>query len=170
MNLIKIFDKANELTIDRFSIGMKIAYSFFVVDSLILIVGYIGLYRENVSAFINPAYAIILGVLFAIVSSILMCMGLTRSIMYPLKQFENSAKKIAKGDLTTRVSLSSKDELGQLSRVIQAMTDSLKDVIGNVQLSALKVASTARELSASSEELKASTDQISNTTQDIASG
>ncbi|MCX9013423.1 MAG: methyl-accepting chemotaxis protein [Candidatus Methanoperedens sp.] len=170
MDLMKIIDKANELTLDRFNIGMKIAYSFFVADSLMLIVGYIGLYRESASAFINPVYAIILGVLFAIVSSILMCIGLTRSIMQPLKQFDNAARKIADGDLTTYVSLSSKDELGQLSRVIQAMTDSLNSVLRKVQRSAVDVSSTAQTLSASSEQMKTSTDQISSTTRDIATG
>jgi len=40
MDLMKIIDKANELTINNFNIGIKIAYSFVVVDSLLLIVGF----------------------------------------------------------------------------------------------------------------------------------
>ena len=54
MNLMKIMDKANELTIYRFNIGMKIAYSFIVVDTLLLIVGFMGLYSKSVTAFIDP--------------------------------------------------------------------------------------------------------------------
>jgi len=170
MGLMKIMDIANELTLDRFKIGMKIAYSFFVVDSLLLIVGYMGLYGENIGAFIDPKQAIILCILFAIFSSILMCIGLTRSIMKPLKEFGKAADRIAQGDLTTDVVVSSRDELGQLADYFRKMTTNLRGVIGKVQSFSLKVANTAHELSASSEEMKASIDQISGNTQGIAEG
>src|SRR5659263_603986 len=142
MGIIKIIDIANEVTIDKFNIGMKIIYSFVVVDALILIMGFIGLYEESVSVFIDPKQAIILCIIFAIFSSILMCMGLTRSIMKTLNEFIN---------------VSSKDELGQLAEYFKKMTLNLRTLTGKVRNVSLKVAKTAQELSASSEEMKAST-------------
>ncbi len=144
--------------------------SFVVVDALILIIGFVGLYEENVSVFLDPKLAIILGIIFAIVSSILMCMGLTRSIMKPLNEFIKAADKIAEGDLTVEVAVSSKDELGQLAEYFKRMTLNLRTLTGKVQNVSLKVANAAQELSGSSEEMKASADQISNTTHDIATG
>jgi len=170
MKIIKILDKANELTINRFNIGIKIAYSFIVVDLLLSIVVFMGLYGENVSAFIDPRQAIILCFLFAIISSILMCIGLTRAIMKPLNDLINVADRVAEGDLTTDIDVSSKDELGQLTVYFRKMTSNLRNITGKVQEVSIKVANTAQELSASSEEMKASTDQISSTTQDIATG
>jgi methyl-accepting chemotaxis protein len=170
MDLMKIMDKANELTLDRFNFGMKIIFSFIVVDTLMLMVGLIGIYRESISVFINPLYGIIICLIFAIFSSILMCIGLTRSILIPLQQFDKAAKRIAQGDFTANIRLSSKDELGKLSLVIQEMTESLKSIIANVQRSSMEVGSTAQKLSISSEHMKASTDQISSTTQEMATG
>ena len=95
---------------------------------------------------------------------------ISRSITRPLDEMLVATKKIADGDLTTTIENDSKDELGQLSRAVMLMNNSLKGVITQVKISANKVATTSNELSASSEELKASTDQISNTTQDISSG
>ena len=97
MELMKIIDKANELTLDKFNFGMKIIFSFIVVDALMLMVGFTGIYQENVSEFIDPVYGIIIGMIFAIFSSILMCIGLTRSILNPLGQFDKAAKKICRG-------------------------------------------------------------------------
>jgi methyl-accepting chemotaxis protein len=167
---MKIMDKANELTLDKFNFGMKIVFSFIVVDTLMLMVGIIGIYRESIRAFIDPVYGITIVLIFAIFSSILMCIGLTRSILIPLGQFDKAAKRIADGDFTANIRLSSKDELGKLSIVLQEMTESLKGIIGTVQRSSMEVGSTAQKLSTSSEHMKASTDQISSTTQEMATG
>ncbi|CAG0968075.1 partial Methyl-accepting chemotaxis protein McpB, partial [Methanosarcinales archaeon] len=161
MELMKIMDSVNDQTLNRFKIGMKIAYGFIVVDILMLIVGFMGLYGESVSAFIDLEQAIVLCILFAVVSSVLMCIGLTRSIMKPLKDFSHTADRISQGDLTTEVLVSSKDELGQLAEYFRKMTSNLRHLAGKVQNVSSKVANTARELSASSKQIKASSDQIS---------
>jgi len=95
---------------------------------------------------------------------------ISRSVTRPVNAMLHISNKVAEGDLTVNVRSRSKDEIGQLFGAIQTMTENLKEVIGKVQGSALKVSSTAQELSVSSEEMKATTDQVSNTTQDIARG
>lgn len=170
MILTDILDKANKLTLNRFKIGMKIAYSFVVVDILMLIVGYLGLYGDSISSFIDPKQMLILFIMFAIVSSIFMCIGLTRSITKPVAAMLLISNKVAKGDLTVNLKSTSNDEIGQLFTAIGTMTENLKGVIGKVQDSAIVVASTASELSASSEKMKASTEQVYNTAQEIAKG
>jgi methyl-accepting chemotaxis protein len=170
MDFLKIIDKANELSINRFNIGVKIVYSFIVVDILLSIIVYVGLYGESISGLVDPKKAIILCFLFAVFSSILMCIGLTRSIMKPLNNFIHAADRVAEGDLTTDIDVSSKDELAQLAIYFRKMTSNLRNVTGKVQDVSIKVANTAQELSASSEELKASIDQISGNTQEISQG
>jgi methyl-accepting chemotaxis protein len=170
MKFMDIMDKANELTLNKFKFGMKIAYSFFVVDALMLIVGYIGLYGESISTNIDPKLMLLSFMIFAIVSSILMCIGLTRSITIPVNNILRASNELAKGDLTIQMKGDSRDELGQISTAIQAVVDNSRDALRKVRNSSTIVASTAQELSASSEEMKASTDQISATAHDIASG
>ena len=170
MGLIKIIDKANELTIDKFRIGLKIVFSFIVVDILMLIVGFLGLYGDGIKAYIDPKLGMIITIFLALISSLMMCLGLTRSITKPVGNILEASNKVAQGDLTVSIETDSVDEIGQLSRAVHLMTGNLKSIIVKVQNSAMSVASTAQELSASSEEMKASADQISSTTQDIATG
>ncbi|MCX9012235.1 MAG: methyl-accepting chemotaxis protein [Candidatus Methanoperedens sp.] len=106
----------------------------------------------------------------AVAAGLFIGVYISRAITKPVDSMLQASNKVAAGDLTVEVKSDSKDEVGQLSSAIQAMTESLKGVLGKVQNSAMSVSSTAQELSASSEEMKASTDQISNTTQDIARG
>ncbi len=170
MGFMDIMDKANELTINKFKIGMKIAYSFIVVDALMLIVGFFGLYGENFSSIIDPKLTLVLFIIFSIISSILMCIGLTRSILIPLNEFDAAANRIAQRDLTMDVIVSSKDELGELAEYFRKMTSNLKTIIGQVQHSALKVSSTAQALSVSSQEINAQSVTISDKTRDISAG
>ncbi len=170
MSFMNIIDKANEHTINKWKIGTKIAYSFIVVDLLLVIVGYIGLNPDSVMAIMDHRQALLLFMAFALISSIMMCVGLARSILKPLNEFNAAANRIAKRDLTEDVVILSRDELGQLGGYFRDMSEILRNVLTKVQTSAVSVASTAQELSASSEELKGNTDQISSTSQNIAGG
>ena len=108
--------------------------------------------------------------IIAVITGLGIGIYISRIITKPMDSMLNASNRVAAGDLTVEVRSDSKDEVGQLATAIQTMTQSLKGVLGKVQMSAMNVASTAQELSASSEQMKASTDQISSTTQDIATG
>ncbi len=125
---------------------------------------------ENQMANNTARATVIIISIIGVVSGLFIAVYISRAITKPMDMMLLASNKVAQGDLTVHVTHDSKDEIGQLSQALQAMTDSLKTVLAKVQNSALRVSSTAQELSASSEELKASTDQISSTTQDIASG
>ncbi|MCX9012158.1 MAG: methyl-accepting chemotaxis protein [Candidatus Methanoperedens sp.] len=124
--------------------------------------------------FSGPIYAIrdslILTVLVFFVSGSVLGIWFSRSITRPIEAMLRISNKVAAGDLTVRVRSTTKDEIGQLFAAIQAMTENLKEVIGKLQGSALKVSSAAQGLSTSSEEMKAATEQVSTTSQDIAKG
>ena len=51
---------------------------------------------------------------------------LGRSIARPMAKLEAGAKRIAKGDLDTRIAIETPDEFGRLARAFNAMTDALK--------------------------------------------
>ncbi|MCX9083898.1 MAG: methyl-accepting chemotaxis protein [Candidatus Methanoperedens sp.] len=122
--------------------------------------------KENATA----KTTIVIFSILAIISGLGIGIYISRSITGPIKSMLIASNKVAAGDLTIQVASNSKDEVGQLGTAIQSMAQSLKDVLGKVQRSAMEVSSTAQELSASSEQMKASTDQISSTTQDISTG
>ncbi len=170
MNLMKIMDSINDLTLNRFNIGQKIAYGFIVVDIAWLIAGYIIYYDPGIVTSIEHDRTIFFFISFVVVSSILMYIGLTRSIMKPINEFNNTANRISEGDMTLDIEISSGDELGTLAGYFEKIIYSLRSLTEKVKDTSLKVTSKARELSASSDDMIASIDLIANNTQGIAAG
>ncbi len=64
--------------------------------------------------------------IIAIVFSIFLTIFLVRLILIPVYRLEKAAKKVANGNLNTQVKITSKDELGVLSKSFNSMTFSLK--------------------------------------------
>ena len=96
----------------------------------------------------------------ALVLAIIIAILITRVITRPIFKGVKFAESIAEGDLTQRLDIDQKDEIGQLAAALNGMVDKLKDIVANVQTAADNVASGSQELSASSEEMsQGSTEQ-----------
>ena len=103
---------------------------------------------------------IIGGAIAAVVLGLLVAVAITRAITRPVSKGVAFARSVAEGDLTRRLDVDQKDEIGQLANALNTMVDKLKDVVANVQTAADNVASGSQELSASSEEMsQGSTEQ-----------
>lgn len=76
-----------------------------------------------------------------------------RSIARPLDQALAVAKRVATGDLTGRIEVHSRDEVGQLMQAISDMVDSLAKAVSVVRGGAEQVSSTAAQLSVSSAQI-----------------
>ncbi len=118
----------------------------------------------------NSTFMIISVSIFAALLGLGIGIYISGFVTKPIGKMLRISNKVASGDLTVKVRSTSKDEIGQLFGAIQIMTENLKEIIGKVQGSVLKVASTAQDLSESSEEMKAATEQVSSSSQDIAKG
>ncbi|PQK94593.1 methyl-accepting chemotaxis protein, partial [Pantoea ananatis] len=71
--------------------------------------------------------------LACIVLSLLIAWRMTRSITVPLRETLSSAQRIAEGDLTSDITTSRTDELGELMTAVGAMNQSLRDIISRVR-------------------------------------
>ena len=71
----------------------------------------------------------------------------------PLGKSVALAQTVAAGDLTKRIEIHSKDEIGLLARALNDMSVNLRETICGIQDSAEQVASSAEEISASSQSL-----------------
>ena len=63
-----------------------------------------------------------------------------KSIINPLRQLVISAQRISQGDLTEKIDIRSKDELGQLGSSFNTMAESLRNIISRINTSAGHVA------------------------------
>jgi methyl-accepting chemotaxis protein len=126
--------------------------------------------RSKIVAFTNrvlimSAVAIIIVGLFLIV---IMTIMTNRIIIKPITNIKQSVADIEKGDLTTEIITSSKDEIGQLTVSIHNMVDSMRNVITNVKDASTNVSDASYELHQTSEENARAADDIAHAVEDIA--
>ena len=101
-----------------------------------------------------------------IAAGIIIGMGLgffiSRLISAPLKKCVEHSMAIAEGDLTGRIDIDRKDEIGQLVGAFNGMAEKLKTVAGEVQSAAGNVTAGSQQLSTTTEEMsQGSTEQAS---------
>ena len=101
--------------------------------------------------------------------------AITRQIIIPLTQTLKVAERVAAGDLTHNLVSLRRDELGQLQRSMQSMTQGLRELIGGISDGVTQIASAAEELSAVTEQTsagvnnqKVETDQVATAMNEMA--
>jgi methyl-accepting chemotaxis protein len=111
--------------------------------------------------------AFVIGIGFAI--------WVTRSITQPINEAVAAANALAEGDLTVRIDVQGKDEVGQLMAAMQAMVGKLGEIIGEVRSAADnlsnasgQVSATAQSLSQSSSEQAASVEETTSSMEQMS--
>ncbi|APT45516.1 methyl-accepting chemotaxis protein [Bacillus safensis] len=140
-------EKQMEFTTNK-ATGWKIVGTMFVSEV-----------EEAAQPVFNMAAIILTGTL--IIGGILIFF-IIRSITKPLSTLVSSSKKISQGDLTEKIDVRSKDEIGQLGTSFNEMSESLRDVIQAVQTSVENVASSSEELTASAGQTTKATEHITS--------
>ncbi len=97
-------------------------------------------------------FAVVVGLIVAAFTTITLT-WLSRKINTPLSRAVEAADTIAKGDLTVKIKVDSKDETGQLLSSIGEMADKLKRIVAEIKSTADSAASASEQLSASSEQM-----------------
>ncbi len=93
---------------------------------------------------------LIIAIIVVLVLSALIFLYIKRSISKPLFEVVSAAEKIADGNLDVSIEFKSNDEIGNLCRGFNKMTQNLNEVINNIDIAAKQVASGSNQLSSSS--------------------
>ncbi|MCL4490990.1 MAG: methyl-accepting chemotaxis protein [Nitrospirae bacterium] len=139
-------------------------------------------YEFSLKSFNSASVIFVLVLAVSIAISVVISLIITRLITTPIKEAIHVTQKIAEGDLTQDIELSSDDEIGQLLSAIKTMDEKLKSVLAETKSAADNLASASQELSASSEQMSrgmteqstrasqiaASSEEMSQTVVDIA--
>ncbi|MBI4301752.1 MAG: HAMP domain-containing histidine kinase [Chloroflexi bacterium] len=64
--------------------------------------------------------------LAAVASALILSLGFSRQITVPLRQLAQAARRIARGDLSQRVEVRTRDEVGELASAFNSMAESLR--------------------------------------------
>jgi len=92
-----------------------------------------------------------------------------RGFLRPINSAVDVCMNVAKGDLTTSIDDTGKDEIGQLRKAIKYMVDNLKNTVLNVQSAADNVDSSSQEISGLSESLAQGSNEQASSVQEASS-
>ncbi|MDT8900995.1 methyl-accepting chemotaxis protein [Anaeroselena agilis] len=106
------------------------------------------------------------GILLAALAGLFAAGFLTR----PIREMVAATDRLAAGDLTVKVNVTARDELGQLAQAFNTMVDNLQNLIRGVMNTADQVAASAQELSATSVQAERAINQIAASVTDFAQG
>src|SRR5262249_42720401 len=110
--------------------------------------------------------AVVLSLLLAVATTIMLIRGIT----VPLAQAIGIARRVAHGDLGSRIEIKSDNELGELLRALKAMNESLTRVVASVRSSSDSIATGSSQIATGNADLSHRTEtQASNLQQTAAS-
>lgn len=140
-NLLNVLDKERQDRTDKFQRDIEVSKNVITIMSLI-----------------------------AILLSFLGAIWIIRLIIEPINKLSIGANLISKGDLTQEIKLKSNDELGQLGKAFNKMSNDLRDIIYRIIYSASTLGAASEELLASAQETASSTHQINISVSNISDG
>ncbi|CDG84409.1 methyl-accepting chemotaxis protein [Janthinobacterium agaricidamnosum] len=107
--------------------------------------------------------------LLAIAFGIGFAFWITRSITGPLAQAVKVAETVSAGDLSSDITVASRDETGQLMQALKVMNDSLVKIVGQVRSGTDSMATASGEIAAGNQDLSARTEQQASSLEETAS-
>ena len=111
---------------------------------------------------------LIVAAALALAFAVVAALWLMRSITRPLHQAMAAADRIAGGDLSGRIDVQSRDEVGQLLGALQRMQHSLVVTVGAVRQNAESVASASEQIASGNNDLSSRTEQQASALQQTA--
>jgi methyl-accepting chemotaxis protein len=130
-----------------------------------------GIYIDGVDADMrNVQIGIGIGLLGILVLSALLAFLVSRTLTGPVREVVDTIRDIAQGggDLTKRLPIHGKNEIGELSEWFNTFADKLHSIISQVSNSSIQLASSASELQSTSHEMSRSVANLSSQSTSLA--
>ena len=111
----------------------------------------------------------IIGLLIALVMTITVAVLMTNGILKSVNKTMDVLKSMAKGDITQRAKIDSKDEIGAMSRAVDLVSDNLTNMISQIRSSAEQLMAATEEVTSSSQQIADGAQQQSSSFDEISS-
>ena len=105
----------------------------------------------------------------AAAAGVLLSLWITGSITRPLNEAVDVAKRVADGDLTTRIAVKTKDETGQLLQALKNMNDSLARTVSQVRVATDSISTASGEIASGNADLSSRTESQGSSLEQTAS-
>ena len=126
-------------------------------------------YEDASAAYRQAVTIVITVVVLALVLGAVLAFLITRSITRPLQAMGAVIETVAQGDLTQRVQIDSKDELGELGRILNTTNEGLREMVLQIQESALAISTASGEISMGNTDLSRRTEEQAASLEETAS-
>ena len=103
--------------------------------------------------------AIIAALALTLVTGLLLAWQISKSLARPIHEAMRFADKVASGDLTTRVEVRSRDEVGQLLESLQRMNDNLARIVTQVRGASDSIATGSSQIASGNADLSQRTEE-----------
>jgi methyl-accepting chemotaxis protein len=126
---------------------------------------------ENMNTMITRTlWVYIIVVLVAVTASLLIVTLLASALLKAIRLSVEAAERITQGDLTARIDIQRRDEIGTLAAGLRSMIARLKRIVGEIRQSAQNISLGSDEIAKSSQQLsQGATEQASNSEEISAS-
>ncbi len=91
--------------------------------------------------------------LLAVIVGIAMAIFISKSITEPIRRGVDYARKVSNGDLSSKLDIQQKDEVGKLAEAMNLMVSNLERIVAEITTSSQNVAGGSQELSSSSQQM-----------------
>ncbi|WJH32281.1 methyl-accepting chemotaxis protein [Paenibacillus sp. CC-CFT747] len=115
---------------------------------------------------VHSIVLILLVLIGGLVLSYFFAHGLTK----PINRLKGAIEAVEAGDLTGKVTVTSRDEIGRASESFNRMTETLNEILGGVHGASLQLAASSQQLTAGAEQSSVVTGQIASSVQVVAEG
>ncbi len=105
----------------------------------------------------------------ALLLGVIIAWFLMRSITRPMSRAVEVAQKVAAGDLTSQVEVTSTDETGQLLQALKDMNESLKKIVGEVRASTDTISTASKQIAQGNADLSQRTEEQASSLEETAS-
>jgi methyl-accepting chemotaxis protein len=105
----------------------------------------------------------------AVVLGVVCALFITRSIVAPLQSALAVAKKVAGGELTSRVEVEGKDETSELLQALKDMNESLSRTVGEVRAGTETITIASQEIASGNADLSSRTESQASSLEETAS-
>lgn len=104
-----------------------------------------------------------------LILSIIMAYFITKTITKSLNEGIKFANQIAEGDLTAKIELNQKDEVGQLATALRKMIINLSETLSSIQTSANQITTASFEMSNNSQSISQGASEQASSTEEVSS-
>lgn len=118
------------------------------------------IYRHDVAEYRSLRWIMVIVIAMTILVALIAGIAVGRSIANPLGKVLNSLSAVAAGDLTARVAVTSRDEMGLLAAEVNTMAEKLSGIMTKVAVNTSHVASAATQLYSTSEQMATGAEEV----------